>query len=102
MLRCERVTGEATRMKAMQRAAIMLLVLAVLAIIGSAPAQAAAPGTLDLSFGIQGIALTGFGAGVDKACAMALQPDGKYVLAGTHEAWETPGQGPRLWQHLIE
>jgi uncharacterized delta-60 repeat protein len=46
---------------------------------------AAAPGDLDTTFGVGGISLTTFGTGTDKAVAMAIQPDGKYVVAGTRE-----------------
>jgi uncharacterized delta-60 repeat protein len=61
------------------------VVLGLLACAFLVPALAsAAPGDLDPSFGTGGIALTDFGPGLDKAVAMAIQPDGKYVLAGTH------------------
>jgi uncharacterized delta-60 repeat protein len=54
---------------------------------GASTAQAD-PGSLDLGFGVQGIALTEFGTGVDKAAAMAIQSDGKYIVAGVHESLE--------------
>jgi uncharacterized delta-60 repeat protein len=50
------------------------------------PAVLAAPGELDSSFGIGGLVLTDFGSGNlgrgDDAYAVAIQPDGKIVVAG--------------------
>jgi len=43
----------------------------------------AAPGDLDPSFGEGGITLTEFGGGEDVATSMALQPDGKLLVAGS-------------------
>jgi uncharacterized delta-60 repeat protein len=40
------------------------------------------PGTLDASFGTGGKVMTSFGAANDRATAVALQPDGKIVVAG--------------------
>jgi uncharacterized delta-60 repeat protein len=42
-------------------------------------------GNLDPSFGIGGIAITPVGSGFDEAHALALQPDGKLLAAGTAE-----------------
>ena len=41
-----------------------------------------AAGTLDLTFGTLGLVTTDFGGSVDRAFAMALQPDGKLVVVG--------------------
>lgn len=41
-------------------------------------------GTLDQSFGNNGRVTTGFGKGDDRAFGVALQPDGKIVVAGSH------------------
>ena len=65
----------------------VLFVVAVVMMLGCAalPSTARAlPGDLDPAFGVGGIALTSLGAGLDKASAMAVQPDGKYVVAGMH------------------
>lgn len=40
-------------------------------------------GTLDTSFGSEGVVLAAFDVGPGKATAMALQPDGRIILAGT-------------------
>ena len=45
-----------------------------------------AAGTLDLTFGTAGLVTTDFGGSVDRAFAMALQPDGKLVVAGDSDA----------------
>src|SRR5579862_429614 len=47
-----------------------------------------APGTLDSSFGSGGIVTTSFGkSSTDKAFAVAVQTDGKIVVAGSHETY---------------
>ena len=43
-------------------------------------------GTLDLTFGTAGLVTTDFGGSVDRAFAMALQPDGKLVVVGDSDA----------------
>jgi uncharacterized delta-60 repeat protein len=48
---------------------------------GAPEVVAAAPGDLDVSFGQGGIVVTDFG-GTDVAAAVAIQPDGKLVVAG--------------------
>ncbi len=49
-----------------------------------------ADGTLDTSFGGDGKATTHFGSGDDRANALAVQPDGKIVVAGTaHNGTDT-------------
>jgi uncharacterized delta-60 repeat protein len=45
-----------------------------------------AAGTLDLTFGTGGLVTTDFGGSVDRAFAMALQPDGKLVVVGDSDA----------------
>jgi uncharacterized delta-60 repeat protein len=45
-----------------------------------------AAGTLDLTFGTAGLVTTDFGGSVDRAFAMALQPDGKLVVVGDSDA----------------
>lgn len=45
-----------------------------------------ADGTLDKTFGTKGMVLTAFGRSEDLCTAMAVQPDGKIVLAGTTNA----------------
>src|SRR5687767_14705361 len=42
----------------------------------------AADGSLDPTFGSGGIVTTDFGSGADQGYAVALQPDGKIVVAG--------------------
>jgi uncharacterized delta-60 repeat protein len=61
--------------------ATMFVVLAA-SLLAIAPAQAA-PGDLDPSFSGDGILLTGFGGEIDGGSAVALQADGKIVVAGT-------------------
>jgi uncharacterized delta-60 repeat protein len=45
-------------------------------------------GSLDASFGADGMVTTDFGGGADYARAIALQPDGKVVVAGKTESSE--------------
>ena len=59
----------------------LLLLACVLGVL-LVPAAAAAPGTLDASFGAGGRVTTSFGTADDDASAVALQPDGKIVAAG--------------------
>jgi uncharacterized delta-60 repeat protein len=60
-------------------AALGLLVTAV-------PAASAAPGTLDVSFGVGGGLRTNFGGSYDWAYATAIQPDGRILAAGVSDA----------------
>jgi uncharacterized delta-60 repeat protein len=60
----------------------LLLVTCLLAFL-LIPAAQATPGGLDPSFGTGGKVTTPIGAGNDAAYALALQPDGKIVAAGT-------------------
>ena len=62
-------------------ASLVALAASLLAI---APAQAA-PGSLDPSFSDDGILLTGFGGESDGGSAVALQGDGKIVVAGSRQ-----------------
>ena len=43
-------------------------------------------GAIDITFGTLGLVTTDFGGSVDRAFAMALQPDGKLVVAGDSDA----------------
>src|SRR5579862_4862164 len=61
---------------------------AVAAILWDPIAAEAKPGTLDPSFGTGGVAYTGVPAGV--AYALALQPDGKTVIAVSPGPGGTP------------
>jgi uncharacterized delta-60 repeat protein len=63
-------------------AAAVALMAASLVALTAASAQAA-PGDLDSMFGVGGKLTTDFGGGPDGAQAVALQPDGKIVAAGT-------------------
>ena len=51
--------------------------------IALSPAAHAAPGDLDPTFGVGGRVVSSFGAGLDAASAVAIQPDGKIVIAGS-------------------
>jgi uncharacterized delta-60 repeat protein len=55
--------------------------VAVCALVGVAPVQAA-PGGLDSSFGVGGKVTTHFPGGDDAGNAVAIQPDGKIIVAG--------------------
>ena len=68
-------------------AALLSAVLAALA-LGVAPA-AAAPGDLDTTFGTGGKVLTNFG-GFDDGNSIAIQGDGKIVVAGYSPASGSP------------
>jgi len=50
------------------------------------PSASAAPGTLDLSFGVGGAQRTNFGGTYDWAYATAIQPDGRILAAGVSDA----------------
>lgn len=45
-----------------------------------------ANGSLDTTFGTNGFTITDIGPGTDEVLAMAVQPDGKYVLVGSTQA----------------
>ncbi len=47
-----------------------------------APTSSPAPGTLDTSFGNSGIVITDFDSQIDEANAIAIQSDGKILVAG--------------------
>jgi uncharacterized delta-60 repeat protein len=74
-------------LRALRGASLVGLAASLLAI---APAQAA-PGDLDPSFSGDGIVLTGFGGDVDGGSAVALQADGKMVVAGTTSGYDEGG-----------
>jgi uncharacterized delta-60 repeat protein len=65
----------------------VVLAASLLAIV---PAHAA-PGDLDPSFSGDGIVLTGFGGEIDGGSAVALQADGKIVVAGTTSGYGEGG-----------
>ena len=66
---------------------VAALVLSVGAVASSV--KAIAPGTLDPAFGVGGIALTSFGTGPTRAVDMFVQADGKYVVLGTYESFDS-------------
>ncbi|HVW33108.1 MAG TPA: delta-60 repeat domain-containing protein, partial [Acidimicrobiia bacterium] len=55
-------------------------------VAGIVPPAAAAPGSLDVSFGVGGALRTNFGGTYDWAYATAIQPDGKILAAGVSDA----------------
>lgn len=59
--------------------------LASLVLLAVSSAQAA-PGALDTSFGTGGKVITTFGPGTDPANAVAVQPDGRLVVAGAKQS----------------
>jgi uncharacterized delta-60 repeat protein len=64
-----------------------VVLIACLAVVGSARPLWAAPGSLDTSFGNGGLVLTNFAqASEDGAFAAVIQPDGKIVAAGESNA----------------
>ncbi|HET7487172.1 MAG TPA: Calx-beta domain-containing protein [Acidimicrobiales bacterium] len=58
------------------------VVAALLPVVGLASPASAAAGNVDPSFGSAGKVTTSFGAGDDEANGVAVQPDGKIVVAG--------------------
>ncbi|MBC7912185.1 MAG: hypothetical protein H7Y30_16890, partial [Pyrinomonadaceae bacterium] len=56
--------------------------MAVALVLATATTAAFAVGNLDRTFGTNGKAVTPIGPGADRGYAMALQPDGKIVVAG--------------------
>jgi uncharacterized delta-60 repeat protein len=66
------------------------IVLAATLLVVVSPAQAA-PGDPDPSFSGDGIVLTGFGSEIDGVSAVALQADGKVVVAGTTLSYDESG-----------
>ncbi len=57
--------------------------VAILAFFFVAGSTLAGPGDLDSTFGADGIVTTDFFGNDDNATAIAVQPDGKIVVAGT-------------------
>ena len=85
-----RATGGIPRRIATSSLAGNSLVLSAVLLAVGAPAQAA-PGDLDPSFSGDGIVLTGFGGEIDGGSAVALQADGKIVVAGTTLGYDESG-----------
>lgn len=79
--------GRELRLRVAARLAAKLVIALVVSLSVAPSSAAAAPGDLDGSFGGDGIVTTAFGsAGEDDgAYAMAIQADGKIVLAGDHQ-----------------
>ena len=67
----------------MIRRATLPLMLAIALTLAAAPAVMSAPGDLDPTFGGDGIVRTDLTRFEDHGFAIALQPDGKIVVAGT-------------------
>jgi len=68
---------------------VISTILATCALLAAAPTSAA-PGDLDTTFGAGfGMVRTAIGTGIDLGNAIALQPDGKIVVAG--ECWNGSG-----------
>jgi len=63
----------------------LVAALATLALV-VAPGASAAPGTLDVSFGVNGGLRSNFGGTYDWAYATAIQPDGRILAAGVSDA----------------
>lgn len=68
-----------------QSRSLIALVLAALLLCWPPPSTQAAAGELDASFGIGGKVVTSLSDGPDFASAIAIQPDGKIVVAGQAE-----------------
>jgi len=62
------------------------LALVVTALGATVSPASATPGTLDVSFGIDGTLRTNLGGTYDWAYATAIQPDGRILAAGVSEA----------------
>src|SRR5215213_5922834 len=65
------------------RTALWSIVSAIVVSVGIAPVAQAAPGDLDPTFGTGGKVVTNFTNREDVGYPMAIQPDGKIVVAGT-------------------
>src|SRR5262249_42486648 len=59
-----------------------MLACLLVALLAPARVLRAGPGDLDMNFGQDGVALTQVGTGGTMANAVAVQPDGKIVVAG--------------------
>lgn len=75
-----------------RRKVFIAAVLTCLPLLALAHAIHAAPGDLDPTFGQGGIAVVDFG-GYDSGAALAVQPDGKVVVAGTASVPGASGLG---------
>jgi uncharacterized delta-60 repeat protein len=62
------------------------LIVAITALGATMPGASADPGTLDVSFGVDGALRTNLGGTYDWAFATAIQPDGRILAAGVSEA----------------
>ena len=60
----------------------LILLSALLMALSFVQSVEAVPGDLDLSFGTNGKVTTDFGGNLDEAHAVAIQADGKIVVAG--------------------
>src|SRR5215204_4413399 len=67
---------------ALYRAVVLAFVVIVMVALGYSTKAYAAPGDLDPSFGTDGKLTTDFGANTDYGQAVAVQDDGKIVVAG--------------------
>jgi uncharacterized delta-60 repeat protein len=65
-------------------AGLLVPLLAMLTL--AVPPASAAPGTIDVSFGVDGALRTNFGGTYDWAYATAIQPDGRILAAGVSNA----------------
>jgi uncharacterized delta-60 repeat protein len=62
------------------------LIVAITALGATMPGASADPGTLDVSFGVDGALRTNLGGTYDWAFATAIQPDGRILAAGVSDA----------------
>ncbi|MEW6476657.1 MAG: hypothetical protein AB1679_30720 [Actinomycetota bacterium] len=62
------------------------LILAIVALSSGISSASADPGTVDVSFGVDGALRTNLGGTYDWAYATAIQPDGRILAAGVSEA----------------
>jgi len=80
-----RVTAGHRSIRGQWRAALGLL-LTIAALGATVSVASADPGTLDVSFGVDGALRTNLGGTYDWAYATAIQPDGRILAAGVSEA----------------
>src|SRR3954470_862499 len=66
----------------MRRRAVLPFIAGLALILATAPAARAAPGDLDPTFGGDGVVRTDLTPAEDDGFAVAIQPDGKMVVAG--------------------
>jgi uncharacterized delta-60 repeat protein len=82
--KCRRQEGLVNNRRGRTELGIVLVLVVVGVLFAHVAVSVAAPGDLDPAFGAGGIALASLGGGLDKATAMAVQPDGGYIVAGVH------------------